>query len=155
MTSGSRETNAPDAQRPMLITHEIRIATYDIDFASHVSNISYLRWFEDMRLKLFEKYFSLRKFLANGKCPVISQTKIEYRRPIKLFQEPHGEMWIEHMGNTSMTIRGVIYVEDKLTTEAEFTAVFIDLATGKPTRLPDVCRILFNQLTAGSASGVN
>lgn len=154
MTSSSRE-NVSDGQRPMLITHEIRIATYDIDFAGHVSNISYLRWLEDMRLKLFEKYFSLRKFLANGKCPVISQTKIEYRRPIKLFQEPHGEMWIEHMGNTSMTIRGTIYVEDKLTTEAEFTAVFIDLATGKPTRLPDVCRIMFNQLTATSSFGVS
>jgi acyl-CoA thioester hydrolase len=141
MKNGSHE------QRPMLVTHEIKIATYDIDFAGHVSNISYLRWFEDMRLKLFEKYFSLRKFLSSGRCPVISQSKIEYKRPVKLFQEPRGEMWIEHMGNTSMTIRGEIYVEDKLTTQAEFVAVFVDLATGKPTRLPDVCRIMFNQAT--------
>lgn len=133
--------------RPMFVSHDIKIATYDIDFAGHVSNISYLRWFEDMRLKMFDKFFSLRKFLANNKCPVISQTKIDYKRPIKLFQEPHGEMWVEHMGNTSMTIRGELYVDDKLTTAAEFTAVFVDLATGKPIRLPDVCRQMFQQMT--------
>lgn len=144
--------NGNTAQRPMLISHDIKIATYDIDFAGHVSNITYLRWFEDMRLKLFEKYFSLRKFLANGRCPVIAESKIEYKRPLKLFQEPRGEMWIERMGNTSMVLRGEIYVDDKLTTAAEFTAVFVDLTTGKPIRLPDVCRVLFNQLTTSGTT---
>jgi len=36
----------------------IRVATYDIDYANHVSNIVYFRWLEDLRLQLLEKKLS-------------------------------------------------------------------------------------------------
>jgi len=41
----------------LLIEKEIKVATYDIDFAGIVSNISYIRWLEDLRLAWLEKYF--------------------------------------------------------------------------------------------------
>jgi acyl-CoA thioester hydrolase len=124
------------ARRALFIEHEIVVSTYDIDFAGHVSNIAYLRWLEDMRLMLFEKYFPLEGFLKQGKSPVLAATNIQYRRPIRLFDKPRAHMWVSKMGNASMTIEAEIYVDGTLTTTAEHVGVFIEMASGKPIRLP-------------------
>ena len=70
------------------IQMKIKVRTYDIDSAGHVSNIVYFRWLEDLRLQLFEEYFSLRSFVEKGYTPVLAASSIEYKRPIKLFDEP-------------------------------------------------------------------
>lgn len=35
------------------------IRTYEIDAAGHVNNIAYVKWLEDLRCELFNKYFSI------------------------------------------------------------------------------------------------
>jgi acyl-CoA thioester hydrolase len=131
----------------LFIEHQINVSTYDTDYANHVSNISYLRWLEDMRLKLFNKYFSLEEFLAAGKTPVIASTSIQYRRPVRLFDKPNGVMWVSAISSASMTIKAELYVGKTLTTTAEHVSVFIDLSTGKPLRLPDLCKQMFLNAT--------
>jgi acyl-CoA thioester hydrolase len=126
------------ATKGLFIEHDIRVGTYDIDFAAHVSNISYLRWLEDMRGMLFDKYFPLKNFLAEDKTPVLSSTHIQYRRPIKLFDKPHGVMWISKVGLASLTILAEFYVDGELTTSVEHVGVFIDLKTGKAIRMPKI-----------------
>src|SRR5579883_224966 len=103
----------------LYIQHEITVSTYDTDFAGHVSNISYLRWLEDMRLKLFDKYFPLKNFMEGGLAPVIAATKIEYKRPVKLFERPQGIMWVSKMGRASLTLNAQLYVGRELRTVAE------------------------------------
>jgi acyl-CoA thioester hydrolase len=126
-------------ERGLFVEHDIVVATYDTDFANHVSNIAYLRWFEDMRLKLFDKYFPLKQFIDQGKSPVIASHYIQYKRPIRLFDKPHAVMWVSHIGNASVTIDGEIKVDGQITTVVRHVGVFIDLATGKPIRVPEVC----------------
>jgi acyl-CoA thioester hydrolase len=122
--------------KPLLIRRSIGVATYDIDFAGHVSNQVYLRWLEDMRLQLFEEHFPLEDFLAEGITPVIASTFIEYKSPIKLFDKPYGEMWISKCGNASLTIEAEIFIEEKLASRAEHVGVFVDLKSMRPVRLP-------------------
>jgi acyl-CoA thioester hydrolase len=120
----------------MRIERPIKVGTYDIDFAGHVSNIAYLRWLEDARGQLFDKYFSLSNFMAEGKCPVLASTNIQYKRAIKLFDKPTIHMWVSDVGKTSMTISAEVFVADQLMTTVQHVIVFIDLATGRPIRLP-------------------
>lgn len=141
----SKENQRPE--RGLFVERDIVVSTYDIDFANHVSNIAYLRWFEDMRLMLFEKYFPLKTFMDEGKTPVIASHHIHYKRPIKLFDKPHAVMWIDHMGKAMLTIKAEVYVEGELSTRVEHVGVFIDLKTGKPIRVPDKCLNLFQQAT--------
>ena len=129
--------------RGLWVDHHINVGTYDVDFAGHVNNCYYLRYLEDMRNKLFDKYFPLKNFVDAGKSPVIAATNIEYKRPVKLFDQPYGVMWIAKMGNASLTMQAEIYVGDRLTTKASHVGVFIDLSTGKPIRLPSICTELF------------
>ena len=129
----------------LFIEHDINVGTYDIDFAGHVSNIAYLRWLEDMRLQLFDKYFPLQMFLKEDKTPVLAATNIQYRKPIRLFDRPHGVMWISKMGIASLTISAELYVDKQLTTQVEHVGVFIDLKTHKPIRMPQIIIDAYNK----------
>jgi acyl-CoA thioester hydrolase len=41
------------------VQHEFRVNTYGIDFAGIVSNISYIRWLEDLRNLFAEQALSI------------------------------------------------------------------------------------------------
>jgi acyl-CoA thioester hydrolase len=58
-------------KRHLLITKDLDVTSYDIDFASIVSNISYIRWLEDLRLAWLKKYFSLTKQMDAGFIPIL------------------------------------------------------------------------------------
>ncbi len=134
--------------KPLRIEHDVSIGTYDIDFVGHVSNISYLRWLEDARLKLFETYFPLERFVRDGLTPVLVSTNIIYKRPIRLFEKPVIDMWVSSIGNASLTIDAEICVNGLLTSRVRHVGVFIELATGKPVRLPKVCVRKFQESSA-------
>ena len=51
-------------QKPLEINLELPIKTYDIDFAGIVSNIVYIRWLEDLRLRIFEVHQPLEQLMA-------------------------------------------------------------------------------------------
>jgi acyl-CoA thioester hydrolase len=145
MTDHSLSRVAKAITTGLWIDHEIRVCTYDIDFAGHVSNIVYLRWLEEMRLLLFDKYFPLKTFLDQGKTPVIASTYIEYKRPVRLFDKPCGVMWMSEVGKAKIIIEAEFYVADNITTIAKHTGVFVELATGRPIRVPDICVKLYRE----------
>ncbi len=122
--------------KALLTIHNITVGTYDVDFAGHVSNLSYLRWLEDMRLKLFDNFFPLAKFIEKGLVPVIASTKIDYKKTIRLFDKPIGYMWIDSLGAASIKISACILLNSVVTTEASHVAVFIDQNSGKPVKVP-------------------
>src|SRR5215813_10342418 len=133
------------SQHNLFLNHRILVRTYDIDSAGHVSNIAYLRWLEDMRLELFEKYFPLREFVDSGITPVIISTHIEYKRPIKLFDKPEGFMWVSEMGRASLIMEAELRVDSLVTTVARHVGVFVTIDSGKPVRVPEICREMFSQ----------
>ena len=120
------------------IQMKIKVRTYDIDSAGHVSNIVYFRWLEDLRLQLFEEHFSFEEFVDQGYTPVIAASSIEYKRAIRLFDKPVGHMYLTEIRAASIKFYGEIYVDDQLTTRATHTGVFVDSETMKPRRTPTV-----------------
>lgn len=140
--------NATVEQKPLFVESDINVGTYDIDFAGHVSNISYLRWLEDARLKLFDNYFPLELFLKDGLTPVLVSTNILYKRPIRLFEKPKLSMWVSGTGNASINIEAEIHVNGLLATKVRHVGVFVELATMKPVRLPRICLEKYNAAVA-------
>jgi acyl-CoA thioester hydrolase len=113
------------------------VRMYDIDYNGHVSNIVYMRWFEDMRTVAFEKIASLKECLDKGFAPVLVSVNIQYKRPIKMFDQPKGLLWITKFGKTSFTLQAEISIDETLCTASEQTVVFINTKTNRPCRLPD------------------
>lgn len=70
--------------RPFLVELPIRIKTYDIDSAKHVNNIVYVRWLEDLRLHFLDTHLTLETLHEQGITPIIVETNIHYRQPIRL-----------------------------------------------------------------------
>jgi len=61
-------------QRPLYIDLPITVKTYDIDFMGIVSNITYVRWMEDLRLRFLEVHYPLQKLISELIVPIITQT---------------------------------------------------------------------------------
>ena len=57
------------------VEHSFRAMTYDIDFASVVSNISYIRWLEDLRSLFTEQTRSVGETLERRIAPALMHTK--------------------------------------------------------------------------------
>jgi acyl-CoA thioester hydrolase len=144
-SSGERE------MKSLYLEHDIRVVTYDIDFAGHVSNTVYLYWLEDMRLKMFDLYCPLQGLLEIGLTPVLVSTEIRYIRPIRLFDKPKGKMWVSELGLSTLTIEAEIYLADTLTTTARHVGVFVNMNSMKPARLPKVFRDVVSNYAAASA----
>jgi len=114
----------------------IRVATYDIDYANHVSNIVYFRWLEDLRLQLLEENFPLEELMSQGYMPVLASSSIEYKKAVRLFDRPVGHMWIERLGAASMYFVGEFLVDGQVTTKASHIGLFVDSKTQKPVKIP-------------------
>lgn len=141
------ETKAKSLENGLFLEHDIDVRTYDIDYNDHVSNIRYFYWLEAMRNMLFEKYFPLEEFMKQGLSPIIASSQIEYRRPIRLFDKPKALMWVSGIGNASIDIGCRITVNGEVTTTARHVGVFVEFATGKPVRLPALCKEKFLDVT--------
>ena len=125
-------------QRFFQVEKPISIGTYDIDFAGHVSNLVYLRWMEDLRLEVFEQHFPLKGFMDDGLLPILTSTKIDYKRAVTLFDKPVGIMGISEIKRACVIFDGEIRIGDKIATKASHVGTFIRQETGKPVRVPKI-----------------
>lgn len=123
-------------KRPLEIELAIAVRTYDIDYGGVVSNIVYIRWLEDMRTKMICQYISQAKQLQDGFAAVVASTHIEYKRPLRLLDEPVGRMWLEDLGKIRWTVRAEIELNGQIVTKAEQTGAFVSLATLRPIEPP-------------------
>lgn len=130
-----------DQSRPMLVELPLQVKTYDIDFAGHVSNIVYIRWLEDLRLKLLEEYFPLEPQLEQGYGPILTRTEIEYRRPLKLGDKPVGRMWMAQAGRARWIVQAEIAADGEVAALATQEGCFVNMHTGRPIPLPEPLRL--------------
>jgi acyl-CoA thioester hydrolase len=114
----------------------LSVQTYDIDFAGIVSNIVYIRWLEDLRLKMMEKYLPLNELLPQNYCPILASTQIEYKQALRLFDRPIGKMWLSELGRLRFTFEAEIYHEEKLVIQATQVGFFVNANTMRPMTIP-------------------
>lgn len=93
---------------------EFNVNTYDIDIAGHVNNIAYLRWVEELRVQLINRSYALEKLLEIGYFPIVSETKIRYKRAIKMFNKVIGKIWVEGFDHSIWTLNFEIYANGQL-----------------------------------------
>jgi len=127
--------------KTIAIERELPVRTYDIDFAGVVSNIVYIRWLEDLRLAALEECYPLEKFLADDLYLTLIETRIKYKRPIRLLDKPIAHMRIDTVTKTRITFDGEISVSGRPVAESEQIACVVDASSGRPKPLPaELCR---------------
>ena len=124
-------------RRTLNIDLPITVKTYDIDFMGIVSNISYVRWMEDLRLHFLEVHYPLQKLMAELIVPILSHMHIDYKRPIRMHDEVMGSIWMEKFDSSGWVANIEFTVNGKLAATAAQNGVFINIGTMKRADPPD------------------
>ena len=127
---------------------EEKIYTYHIDFVGHVSNIVYIQWLENARVKLLEAMSIPVTALAHGEgiVPVLTETTISYKKPFFLNNTVTVEVWISKLQNASaiMSFR-FLNEKNEICAVAQQKGLFINRKTMRPTRLSPKNREAFER----------
>lgn len=124
------------------------VYTYHIDFVGHVNNIIYIQWMENGRVKLLEAIGMPAHEIAHteGIFPILTETTIQYRKPIFLNNVVTIECWVSTLNNASAFIEFRFYKEDKqLCATGRQKGLFIDRKTMRPARLTEDYRKAFEK----------
>ena len=134
---------------------DLEIYTFDIDFAGHVSNITYIRWLEIGRLRLLDDAgLPVSALLEQGLAPVLARTEIDYRSALRLGDPVHLSMWMEELRAASATMRCEVTSGPRLVATARQTGLFVRTATGRPHRLAPELRACFEPFVQPAVSGL-
>jgi acyl-CoA thioester hydrolase len=129
---------------PKLIV-KLPIYTYDIDFAGHVSNITYIRWMEIGRLHLLDTIgLSVHQIAKHGFTPVLVHTAITYVTPLYLGDVVHLELWLSEFKRASAELQFRFHNgEHVVVASGQQRGLFVDLESRKPHRLTSEERAMF------------
>ncbi|MFZ3236859.1 MAG: thioesterase family protein [Stellaceae bacterium] len=118
----------------------LRVQTYDIDFAGIVSNIVFVRWLEDLRLGLMDEVYPLVQALADDVAPILTATRIAYRRPVTIADKLLGRVRVAELGRVRWRLAAEFTVAGAVHAEAEQEGLFMRLSTRKPIAIPEPIR---------------
>jgi acyl-CoA thioester hydrolase len=125
------------------VEHTFLVMTYDIDFAGIVSNISYIRWLEDLRNLFAAQTLSIGDALQRGIAPALMHTEIDYLAPVRFPDTLTGRMWLAEQGRSKWVLAAEFQRQgtNQIVARANQIGVFISLETLRPIRLPEEYRI--------------
>ncbi len=118
----------------------LRVQTYDIDFAGVVSNIVFIRWLEDLRLGLMDEAYQLVQALAEDVAPILTATRISYRRPVTIADRLVGRIRVAGLGRVRWRLAAEFAVGEAICAEAEQEGLFMRLSTRRPIAIPEPIR---------------
>lgn len=117
-------------------TTKIDIKPYDIDAAGHVNNTVYVRWLEDLRIRLFENFLPINELLNQNQHLVVTSTVINYKKQISLNDNPVAFMQLIRFDRVIWVLNAEFRVNDYLAASAEQKCVVVDLLTNKIQKPP-------------------
>lgn len=132
----------------LVIEMELPIQVYDIDAMGIVSNLVYVRWFEDLRMEFLNVTYSLKEMIKMNIIPILIHTEIDYRLPLTIYDKPIGRCWLIDSGNSSWEMAFEIFNEDKVYCEGKQKGCFYDLQKKKITRIPEQLCAAINSMLA-------
>jgi len=113
------------------------IYTYHIDFVGHVNNIIYVQWLENARVKLIEAMGLNIQMLSEKDdiLPIITETKIQYKKPFFLNDTVLVEVWVSEVFNVSANFSfRLLNGKNEVCSTAQQKVLFIDRESQRPSR---------------------
>lgn len=109
----------------------------DMDALGHVNNTVYFRYMEQTRIEWLLALAGRVGFYDRGQGPVIVNASCNFLAPLVYPGDVEVRMSLGHPGRTSITSYYDILCGGKQYADGAAKIVWIDLATGRPTPLPD------------------
>jgi len=122
------------------ITIRRRIHWFDTDTSSKEHNSAPLRWMEEAEAALLDRLGIVHE--VYGRMPR-ARAEIDYRRPLRFWDEVEIALEVESLGRTSITYTFTVRREADVAVEGRIVAVYID-DDGRATPWPEKYRRLLD-----------
>ena len=147
---------AAAAALPFVITTEVEET--DVDMLGHASNIAYLRWVQDAALAHSAAVgLDMEGYRELGAVFVVRRHEIDYLRPVVRGEPLELRTWIDS-ASAAKCKRATEIVRvgaaELVVARAMTTWGFVELSSGRPTRIPDSVRVAFSQPTMRELSAL-
>ncbi|MBF7016217.1 acyl-CoA thioesterase [Staphylococcus durrellii] len=126
------------AERILVAERELEVNGYDIDAMGIVSNIVYIRWFEDLRTDFINQYMSYSEMMKNNISPILMKTEAEYQMAITIHDKPIGRCYLVKAGRLSWEFEFEIISEHKMHCTGKQSGTFYNLQKQAIERVPDI-----------------
>ena len=130
-----------NSEHKQLARVSISVRWRDMDSMGHVNNAKYVSYLEEARVRWMLGVEGVS--LSDRIAPVVAATNINYRLPIVWPNDIVVELFVERLGNSSVTIgHRIIDQQDegKLYSDGNVVVVWMDTQTGKSAPLPEAVR---------------
>jgi acyl-CoA thioester hydrolase len=140
-------TRPTERSEPRVFHLDLVVSEADIDMLGHASNIAFVRWIQDVALAHsaavglgFEAYQRI------GAVFMVVRHEIDYMRPALRGDVLQARTWISSVRAASCvrTTQLVRASDGELLAKGLTTWGFIEMATGRPRRIPDDVRVAFD-----------
>jgi acyl-CoA thioester hydrolase len=118
----------------------------DIDMLGHASNIAYLRWIQDVAVAHSEAMgLGIAGYQRIGGIFVIRRHEVDYLRPLLRGEAIEARTWVSTVmaAKVDRNTELVRVSDAAIVAKAVTTWGFVDVATGRPTRIPNEVRRAF------------
>ncbi len=130
-----------NSEHKQLTRVPISVRWRDMDAMGHVNNAKYVSFLEEARVRWLLGVEGVS--LSDRIVPVVAATNVNYRLPIVWPNDIVVELFVERLGNSSVTIGHRIVDqqdESKLYSDGNVVVVWMDAQTGKSAPLPEAVR---------------
>jgi len=124
---------------PKIFSKTLNVPADAIDMNRHLNNLAYLRWMQDIAVEhSAAQGWPVRRYLETGTTWVVRSHFIEYLRPAFAGDNIAVHTWVSAMGESSSPRRYLFARngDDHILARAETQWVYVDLASGRPLRIP-------------------
>jgi acyl-CoA thioester hydrolase len=117
--------------------HRFHVPAADIDELGHANNVSWVRWLNDAAIAHSEAVgLGSDGLRALSVLWVVRRHDIEYLLPALEGEALESVTWAHRLSGATSQRRTLIRRDGRLLARAETTWVMIDVASGKPRRVP-------------------
>ena len=134
-------TDPIDPSRGLVARVVVSVRWGDMDAFNHVNNAQYLRYLEEARVQWLAGIPGVS--LTDRIAPVLVASNVNYRQPIEWPNEIVVELFVEKIGNSSLTMgHRMLSSADAsvLYSDGNVVMVWIDTRTGKSVPLPEAIK---------------
>lgn len=119
-------------------THRLRVRYSECDQQGVVFNGQYLFFYDVAVTELFrDRIGPYPQIVERGYDIVVAEARLRFVEGARFDEELDIEMPVEHLGTTSMIVRPVFRVGERLIADGEVRHVFVDPSTLTKTPMPD------------------
>ncbi|MBN2044331.1 MAG: acyl-CoA thioesterase [Anaerolineales bacterium] len=130
---------APPPLPPGAVTIQRQVAWEDVDPAQHVNNAKYFTYMEESGIQAAAQFgYLMQDYLEQGLGSVAHRSRIEYKQPAVLGDTLEITTYLSDVRPIRATRHFIIrrQSDQTLLAQAYVLWVFVDLHTGRPSRMP-------------------